>query len=1117
MLRVHRDTAVVCVAAATNRKNLTIINERGELTGRSIELPANDTHITIIKLEKCARPLNAFPQNVRRADERACALTDFNHAIYIDGGTTWDVSGGQTQRSGASSAGLIYINRATMQTEQHARYYTRSTNNVCEWAALVGALHFIKDKKINERVVIVNDSELVYHSFVKADPPKTIKLQDLYRQAKALHTANVELVHMMRNQNNPADAVVKEARDAMRGLGDENLFPDAPFEPTPAAASTGARAAIVAVNFSEIGETIAASTDKIKSVDDFFLIRRLHSRSRCPRGTEQMWAQIVKSQTTAIITAPTRDARSKALVGFMLLPTLFMPTRSSTTRLMTHLSTGRAFTIDIDAMRAHATTASSQQDHDQMQRQRDRRPDVARSVERLAHDYQIRNAVKLMQANAESERLPFDKIVEKLAAKFPPRLPENALNASAPTYVPEFTRDQVALVIRRMSKNAATAIDGWTQRLLESAIRADASIADDLGVFLSWIAFSHGRGGEDDAQMHFDKFSMDLVRAARLVGIPKDGGGVRPIVISSSIAKLTGALVLRRANVKPLKYQYAIARPDGAKTIIHETRRDYDNGAAIIRIDSSNAYNITKRSQIARMLVEEKQTSDVIAYFNTMYQPAADLIIYGPGGTSHKIRSDEGVRQGDALSSYYFCLVLHRVCVKLAERYPDANIKCFMDDMTITVPPAMAIEVMQAAVELLEAHGFVVNVDKSAVVCKQRIAMPADAQVPFAIESADRPFKMLGANITDNYEQMHEELIRRIGNFFDSLDVIDVHPEIKHTILHLCGKPKLIYFCETTPPQHSRHITQFFDARAKQSYATLIGVADTTNIDDVALHSVDGADIPDYTANADQLYTNARTNALTNMRSGAYSLTERLAEPHSNATFPEASYDRYWSHYLHAVHHEQLPPALYITALALRTKTIPDRIRPRSSVTRCSCGDICNGIPEIIQHALLCDSMSRITPAMRHTYVKDALRFVAARYGIRSTNEPGIYVYANTAVRHRPDITFHLYGSNIATDITIVRAGATPGANARYAAEKKIQHHSIAVNNQGHEFVPFAMEVNGHIDQDCFKLIKKIAEQVPRYERHWFIKDMIGAASTALAKYRALAVRNAAADDLSFP
>jgi hypothetical protein len=282
--------------------------------------------------------------------------------------------------------------------------------------------------------------------------------------------------------------------------------------------------------------------------------------------------------TTRIIHATTTAERSRFMRLFMCMPHLLMPSNASNTRIIEHLHHGRAFNIrprDGMAQRPRVN-------HDY----RDRK---AKRIEMLMNDCRVSGAVKMMQADAaaprpseedgvqESEEEKWKEIIESLKKKFPERETENDFKPEPIRHVSPFSTHQVFEVVRSMPRHAATAIDGWTRDLIMCAIANDQSVAEDLGVILAQVAMSHAPESHRSS-VFFDELTMDIIRAARLVGIPKPEGGVRPIVISSVIAKLTGALILRRANVRRLRNQYAIKCRNGCPLVVHRTRKAYEEG-----------------------------------------------------------------------------------------------------------------------------------------------------------------------------------------------------------------------------------------------------------------------------------------------------------------------------------------------------------------------------------------------------------------------------------------------------------------------------------------------------------------------------------------------------------
>ena len=771
--------------------------------------------------------------------------------------------------------------------------------------------------------------------------------------------------------------------------------------------------------------------------------------------------------------------------------------------------------------------------------------------------------------------------VEVLRSKFPQREQGNSFDVEPVRHVAPFTEQAVYNCVSKLARNAATAIDGWTRDLIKCAVEVDPTISADLGTICSWIAMSHAPEQQKEC-MYFNQLAMDIVRAARLVGIPKPDGGVRPIVISSFFSKLTGSLILHQAHVRKLRNQFAINYCNGGQRIIHRAREAYRAGRAIIRLDSSNAFNRTPRKKILEVLkakIEQHDgsvNSEMLQYFMTMYHPTSNMYVYGRAGQFQVVLAEEGVRQGDALAAFYFCLVMELFTDDLRAEFGrddaiDLSVECYMDDSTIICAPSAVARVSDGAIDIMTRHGFKVNVDKSSAICKDGFADAAGIRL--AITDPKEEFKMLGGIINDVYDKLYATLYERIDRFCDSLDALAVHPEIKHTIMYFCGFPKLVYFACTTPPEFSRCVLEHFDKRVKLSFARLIDV-DVATIRDDLLHAVEGACIPDYVGNAAKLYANSVTSTTTSAQGRvAPPPRVKLTVSTEDTSHVEAEYDSYWQRYIHPTTHRQLTPLLYTVALALRVLKIPRHIHHPDMPVRCDCHAFCQDDDAIIAHALRCDLMSKITPGARHTILKAAIANIARAYGISVANEPTFYVYdeisdARTAaarssntnitedgnttnnnnttaadgadaavaahprtttqpaperhyqlMRRRPDATFYVNSTlmlPVVTDYTIVSPQAgKPGAAAAAAAAEKRKIHNAAAARAGHEFIAFAVETTGHFDKSCYQLFDRLTASVPHADKFFLRRDLIGATSTALAEYRARAIANACHTQLS--
>ena len=266
------------------------------------------------------------------------------------------------------------------------------------------------------------------------------------------------------------------------------------------------------------------------------------------------------------------------------------------------------------------------------------------------------------------------------------------------------------------------------------------------------------------------------------------------------------------------------------------------------------------------------------------------------------------------------------------------------------------------------------------------------------------------------------------------------------------------------------------------------------------LHDVHGAGFPDYLTHADALYTTSRDSALLNAKVPEV----RLVTNESSTASLRAQYNGHYLFYSRQTPASIIPDHVFRTALAIRLRTIPKSagIFPKT----CRCGATCHNAEEVIDHTLLCDQMTHYTHTCRHNDVRDAIAQVVRSYGISVTSEPKFYSgFYDGPAEQRPDLTFHTM-PKISTDLTIVASSETVGEAANKAAARKIATHAEATAQLGHIFMPFALEVHGHLDKCCYDLMKAIRNYVPDHLHRDFTFDFLHSISTSLASARAIAV-----------
>ncbi|KAL0220489.1 hypothetical protein RCL1_000343 [Eukaryota sp. TZLM3-RCL] len=107
--------------------------------------------------------------------------------------------------------------------------------------------------------------------------------------------------------------------------------------------------------------------------------------------------------------------------------------------------------------------------------------------------------------------------------------------------------------------------------------------------------------------------------ASRLIALQKAGGGVRPIAVGESIARILSSLIFNRiskeANIDLLPFQFGIKTIDGASSAVlsSETLFLASSQNLIFNLDFKIAFNSVKRSVIHEDL--PKHFPEILPYY----------------------------------------------------------------------------------------------------------------------------------------------------------------------------------------------------------------------------------------------------------------------------------------------------------------------------------------------------------------------------------------------------------------------------------------------------------------------------------------------------------------------
>jgi len=261
-------------------------------------------------------------------------------------------------------------------------------------------------------------------------------------------------------------------------------------------------------------------------------------------------------------------------------------------------------------------------------------------------------------------------------------------------------------------RQSAAGVSGWTYDLVRSVV-ADRTCADLGARLLTCMA----NGRLQDAELWL---------RSRLVLLPKQTGGVRPLAVGEAWTRLLGRALAKRASPKAKEFlvpqQLGIAVPGGVEVAAHlvqvaaqavQQQEAEGEDLVIQTVDFSNAFNTVNRAAIATEI--STHLPELRAYVEWAYGRAAPLYV----GTEHVVSATSGVRQGDPLGPLLFAMALQPVLREVTESEQRVDIVAYLDDVTLIGQREEVRAAMDRLTQLASRVGLHVNVTKSKLFEKQ--------------------------------------------------------------------------------------------------------------------------------------------------------------------------------------------------------------------------------------------------------------------------------------------------------------------------------------------------------------------------------------------------------------
>ena len=421
-----------------------------------------------------------------------------------------------------------------------------------------------------------------------------------------------------------------------------------------------------------------------------------------------------------------------------------------------------------------------------------------------------------------------DENLAKMRELHPPCDPPTRRHTDVPQI--KLSEDDIKRAVCSMRSGAAAGPDSWKPSHLKSVI-GEAS---------------HGRGGRALSSLtrlvnticggNIPDTVRPLFAAARLHGLVKKDGGLRPLAVGNLLRRVTAKAVMKKVALRAAAHlsphQMGVSVPGGVEAIVHTVRAalDADPNLWCLQIDLISAYNRVSREHI--MSETEANFPDILGLMQTLYGLHSPLF-YG----DHVIMSESGVGQGDPVAGLAWAIVAHPVIVKAKETVKDLKVGVFLaDDGTFLGNREQLQQVVRVFNELGPERGLTLSTDltvpghgKTVVFCPAGIPPelgPDPLQCGSRIVSQSGT-RLLGSPIGSEEfsRQLLSEAIQKIEIITSKLVLLE-DPMSQYVLLRsTLGLSKFGYILRTTPCSDFPDLLDRFDSIMLQALSDLMGSA----------------------------------------------------------------------------------------------------------------------------------------------------------------------------------------------------------------------------------------------------------------------------------------------------
>lgn len=306
---------------------------------------------------------------------------------------------------------------------------------------------------------------------------------------------------------------------------------------------------------------------------------------------------------------------------------------------------------------------------------------------------------------------------------------------------------------------------------------------------------------------------------SRCVGIPKRGGGVRPLCMQEAVVKplhrILAGRIERCVAGKMCAAQMCLGAREGqgeAHGWVVEALKSLGPEAAVVFFDFTNAFGTISRASIARRLAE-LGVPVVLTHYVMVMLSRQRLTFSSPEGDREVLDIQTGVPQGEPLSMLLFAVGIDSLLADF-QAIDGVEVAAYADDVALVArSPEDTPFLIRAFMDEAASRGLTVNLAKTKVAFQR----PLDTETRAALEEQGVSLVDLRTEVTQyvglpvglSPAVVEQHIAARVKEFIQDTQRLwgsRVPLQMKYHLQETCLNSRLVFIFRNTPlpaPEHS--------------------------------------------------------------------------------------------------------------------------------------------------------------------------------------------------------------------------------------------------------------------------------------------------------------------------